>query len=385
MRDPERIKGCLLGGAVGDALGYAVEFMRLPEILAQYGEGGIRRYALTRGVAEISDDTQMSLFTANALLYGETQTRFFGVGKGPAGYFREAYLDWLSTQAFAWPLPEMLESPRIAWLLNVPALFSPRAPGNTCLTALASGGEGTIETPANHSKGCGGVMRVAPIGAYLAGKPGWDASKAALAGASAAAVTHGHPLGMIPAAALTHIVFTLACAETPDVAISVRCALDAMPALFGQTAYLPDFLRIMEKAVALAGADVPERDAIRTLGEGWVAEETLAIAVYCALKHPRDFEKAVVAAVNHNGDSDSTGAVTGNILGTALGADAIPPYYLNNLELRELIEELASDLYRDVPPDDRNAPNAIWVQKYVSADFTWTERGAAGNEPRQTT
>ena len=364
MKNLNKIRGCMLGGAVGDAL-------RLPQIVEKYGERGITRYELADGVARISDDTQMSLFTANALLYGETRGCMRGIGAGPVGYFRFAYLNWFATQGFSYPLPDKLEMPRISWLLQVPALFSARAPGNTCLTALAAGGNGTVKKPVNRSKGCGGVMRVAPIGVYFAGKPRWSAKDAALAGADAAAVTHGHELGYLPAAALAHIVYSLAAAETPDLLAAVRSSLETVRELFPQAQHMNEFTDIMEKAILLAGQDTEERAAVRQLGEGWVAEETLAIAVYCALKHPHDFEKAIVAAVNHDGDSDSTGAVTGNILGTALGADAIPAFYLKDLELRDVMEELAEDLFNDCQMEeygDYNDP--VWKRKYIYADYT---------------
>lgn len=101
----------------------------------------------------------------------------------------------------------------------------------------------------------------------------------------------------------------------------------------------------MKKAVKLSEKNYSDLDAIHKLGEGWVAEETLAIAVYCALKYENNFEKAIVTSVNHNGDSDSTGAVTGNIIGAYLGMDAIPQKFLDNLEISNVISEIAEDLY----------------------------------------
>ena len=94
----------------------------------------------------------------------------------------------------------------------------------------------------------------------------------------------------------------------------------------------------------LAHVDIDDKEAIRQLGEGWVAEETLAIAVYCALKYSDDFEQAVIAAVNHSGDSDSTGAVAGNILGASLGVSGIPDKFKDNLELKDVIIKMAGDL-----------------------------------------
>lgn len=215
------------------------------------------------------------------------------------------------------------------------------------MSALQAGGRGTVERPVNNSKGCGGVMRVAPIGVYFAGKAHWEQEKVDMAGAKAAAVTHGHELGYIPSAALVHIVCQLASAEKPDVFAAVLSSMEAMPKLFPEAGFMRYYLDLMDKAIDLSQKDVDDRNAIRQLGEGWVAEETLAIAVYCAIKHADSFEDAIVASVNHDGDSDSTGAVTGNILGTALGYTSIPDHYLEKLELRDIIEEISEDLYND--------------------------------------
>ena len=182
------------------------------------------------------------------------------------------------------------------------------------MDAIQSGAYGTIEHPINQSKGCGGVMRVAPIGLYFAGRDlGMDESD--LLGAQAAALTHGHELGYIPAAAFVHIIRMLVEDETVTIKEVVLDSITAMQQLFPQAKHLHEYTEIMRKAVRLAESEQSDLEAIYQLGEGWVAEETLAIAVFCAIRYSDDFEKAIIAAVNHNGDSDSTGAVTGNILG----------------------------------------------------------------------
>ena len=115
--------------------------------------------------------------------------------------------------------------------------------------------------------------------------------------------------------------------------------------------------------------------AIHQLGEGWVAEETLAIAVYSALKYERDFDKAIRTAVNHNGDSDSTGAVCGNILGTYLGYDAIPKKYKEHLELHDIIMEIADDLYNDCQISEYGPiRDEVWESKYVYSDYPARDR-----------
>lgn len=371
MRDLNRIKGCLVGGAVGDALGYAVEFSTLSEIIRKFGESGIKRYELDGGLARISDDTQMALFTANALLFGETRGQMRGIGAGPAGYFTEAYLDWYETQTEKYPLRDYHPS----WLVNFREFFSRRAPGGTCMSALQAGGRGTVERPVNNSKGCGGVMRVAPIGVYFAGKAHWEQEKVDMAGAKAAAVTHGHELGYIPSAALVHIVCQLASAEKPDVFAAVLSSMEAMPKLFPEAGFMRYYLDLMDKAIDLSQKDFDDRNAIRQLGEGWVAEETLAIAVYCAIKHADSFEDAIVASVNHDGDSDSTGAVTGNILGTALGYTSIPDHYLEKLELRDIIEEISEDLYNDCQMSEySDYRDPVWESKYIYVNYDKKKR-----------
>lgn len=100
----------------------------------------------------------------------------------------------------------------------------------------------------------------------------------------------------------------------------------------------------LERAVVLATHGTPWAERVESLGGGWVAEEALAIGVYCALVAGDDFERGMRLAVNHGGDSDSTGAITGNLLGAALGVGVIPQRWLEALELRDVIEQLADDL-----------------------------------------
>ena len=97
-------------------------------------------------------------------------------------------------------------------------------------------------------------------------------------------------------------------------------------------------------AKELADSDLPHEDAIARLGQGWIAEEALAISIYCTLV-ASNFKHGVILAVNHDGDSDSTGAIVGNLLGAMHGVKAIPAEWLKPLELRDVITELAEDLY----------------------------------------
>ena len=346
-----------------------MEFSTAAEIFRSYGPNGITRYDLNNAYnkALISDDTQMTLFTAVGLLFGMTRGELKGIGGDGTGFIRKAYLDWYMTQTRPFPLPEDYFS--VSWLINCSSFFHRRAPGNTCMSALLAGGNGTIDSPINNSKGCGGIMRVAPIGLYFIERRE-TIDSAARIGAEAAAVTHGHELGYIPAAALVHIIYSLASGRHSDILSAGQDSMSSMKRLFPNAQHMDEFQSVMEKAIALSESDITDVVAIHQIGGGWVAEETLAIAVYCALKYSHDFEKAIIASVNHNGDSDSTGAVTGNILGAYLGIDAIPDYYLNDLEMKDIILEIADDLYRDVPIDDSDhIHDQVWLRKYLYMDY----------------
>ena len=358
MRTRDRIRGSLMAGAAGDALGYAVEFMSRGSILAKYGLRGIAKFNLTReGKALISDDTQMTLFTACGMLMGVTRGYMRGIGGRPEKYVDKAYLDWYYTQT------GKNSRPSVTWLRNLPELAHRRGPGNTCLSACESLFQG--KEVHNNSKGCGGIMRVAPMALLMAGY--WARGKCPYhvfemdeAGAEVAAVTHKHPLAFLPAAMLTHLIFRVISMEEAEVKASItNIALETIEALsYIYKGEYEEHKRILTNltltALSLAANDKSDAENIRLLGEGWTGEEAWAIALYCAVRHIDSIEDALIAAVNHDGDSDSTGAVCGNIMGAIYGYEAIKRMNLfcpqghdfeQTLELSNIILALADDLY----------------------------------------
>ncbi len=333
-----RFLGCLLGGAVGDALGASVEFMKRAEILSRFGPKCITQYApVYGGLGKITDDTQMTLFTAEGLIRGWVRGCFKGITTYP-GVTAHAYLRWLQTQGER-PICDIdfgVDEP--GWLFQQRQLHSCRAPGNTCLSALRA--MSSLGEPArNDSKGCGGVMRVAPVGLFS-----WRLSQhespqdAFRLGTELAALTHGHPTGALTGGVLAVLILALT-----DGA-SLADALTASKAILRDEPSHEETLRAIELAEELVVSGLPHEEAIARLGQGWIAEEALAISIYCSLV-ARNFKHGVILAVNHDGDSDSTGAITGNLLGAMLGVKAIPAEWLEPLELREVITELAEDLY----------------------------------------
>ena len=336
----DRIRGSLIGGAVGDALGYPVEFIYSFEgIQARYGERGITRLDIHRsntGKAVVSDDTQMTLFTANGLLNAPQ------LGIEPKHAICRAYLEWLETQT------GQHKGKAECWIRDVPELNCRRAPGNTCITALTDIRRG--REPLNNSKGCGGVMRIAPIPLYAAVDGRMDILDADRLAGDAAEITHQHPLGFISAALMSHVIYRLALDENPTregLIEYIREGMGKLGDLFPRH-HLEDFemMGMAKVAIDLSANDRTDLQNIKALGEGWVGDEALAIALYCAIRHFDSFEDAMIASVNHGGDSDSTGAITGNILGAAIGYDAIPQFYKDDLEMHDLILHMADDLYR---------------------------------------
>lgn len=370
----DAIRGCIFGGAVGDALGYPVEFLREKQIFNRYGKDGITAYTrdAVSGKAQISDDTQMSLFTANGLLVGDTREAMRGIQGWPRGYVMKAYKDWLKTQEST--LQEVSRHERstsaggFSWLLDVPELYARRAPGNTCLSALQEGTEYNdyVKAKRNQSKGCGGIMRVAPLAVNY--QPS-DLRQLDLEGAQLAAITHGHSLGYMPAAVLVHVINRIV---FPPKGIKMALkeivleAKDTVALLFEGDSHLRELEDIIDRAVRLSENDAADLVNIHQLGEGWVAEETLGISLYCALRHQDDFSAGVIAAVNHSGDSDSTGAVTGNILGALLGYDAIADQWKDGLELSDVILEIADDLCHGcLLNESSHFEDPEWTEKYI--------------------
>lgn len=343
----DRIRGSLVGGAIGDALGYPVEFIySFEEIQKRYGEHGITRLdtkqywledAEQAGRAVVSDDTQMTLFTANGLLNAKKQGISLKYG------ICRAYIEWYLTQ-----IGKKSPKYRDCWLSDVPELNHRRAPGNTCMSSLDDIYRG--KDPMNNSKGCGGVMRIAPIPLYAAIQDRMNIEEADLLAGEAAEITHQHPLGYISAALMSHVIYRLARDIEPTQKSMKRYIMEGVDMIRKHyNAYHNDVERmaeLAERSIFLLDNGKTDLENIGHLGEGWTGDEALAIALYCSLKHFDSFEDAMIAAVNHGGDSDSTGAVTGNILGAAIGYESIPQFYKDDLEMHELILHMADDLYR---------------------------------------
>lgn len=316
----DRAKACLTIGALGDALGASVEFMSYGQITSTFGAGGIRFLDQAYGKkGAITDDTQMTLFAADGLISAYKRGAERGILGEYWGYTAMSYLRWLETQDY-----KNAEYPDLQWwgsseLYELVKAQGTRGPGNTCLSALKAVKK-SCEPANNDSKGCGTVMRVAPVGIFFASLTDELDEKALKniydEGVKDAAITHGN-ITAHHSSGLLAVIYALTL-NGSDLAVAVRQSLDEFAT--------PDISELCEKAVKLA-EQPPSRENLELLGEGWIAEEAMAIGLYCALLCTTQNMPVIDAlrlSVNHSGDSDSTGAITGNLIGISRGMDAVP-------------------------------------------------------------
>ena len=334
----DAIRGCMLGGAVGDALGAPIEFMSKSAIQQKYGKDGVQDYVeFADGTGAITDDTQMALFTAEGILRAYVRGHEKGICS-PASVVNFAYQRWLKTQGYPAHAPaDALDS---GWLIKEKQLFSCRAPGMTCLSAL----EQNTPHVENNSKGCGTVMRLAPAGLFF------EPESAYQYGCEFSAITHGHPTGITAGGAFAMLISYLRHGKT------LTAALDLVEK------HLESDSNAAETRAAVRKARTA--DTISELGEGWVAEEALAIGIYCALHHQWNFKAGVLNAINITGDSDSTGCIAGHILGVLNGENAIPEKWRKNLQEYNIVSQISDDIHTRFEENSAGHVTENWWQKY---------------------
>ena len=337
----DRYLGCMLGGATGDALGFIIEFDSWATIKKKYGPYGLRTVLkldvnTRRGTKP--DDTQVARFTADGLLWALQENI-----AAAEGMYR-SYMRWYYTQT-----KTVIRRDQETWMKRQPheeaqgydimaeqELYARRAPGLTCMDVLSSGRRGRMGMKLNTSKGCGTVMRVAPVGLFYAG----DVEEAFYVGCQSGVLTHGNPTGYLAAGTLSAIV-SLVVRDLP-----FRKALQIAEDILKEYDHNEEVLQALARAREEAVSDRDPIASLERIGPGWVAEEALAAAVYCLLKTDT-FKDAVIMACNHDGDSDSCGAVCGNIGGALYGVADIPHNWTSHLECSDLLQHLGKCLYEE--------------------------------------
>ncbi|MEU4599349.1 ADP-ribosylglycohydrolase family protein [Nocardia sp. NPDC023988] len=371
------VHGCLIGGAIGDALGAPIETMSLRKIRDEYGYLGVTDEA---DQLRISEETQLTAFTVEALIRGSVRARAKGIGGATLGLLQQGMLVWLRGQVGELPeQPTALHSS----LAGHRELVEQRGVANSVYTSLRAAAErreptnplGTRDRPINNSKGSGALMRSAPCGfGYAADRSGAALTAIFELGCDTAALTHGHPSGWLPAGVLAALVYQM------SRGIGTKTALERALAELATYPHHEETTAALDAAITLAArtarpARVPRPEDLETLGEGWIGPEALAIAVYAMLAAETVggpghviVRTGLLLSVNHSGDSDATGSIAGSLLGARYGRGALPHRWSRTVDARPVLERLATDYCTEFgltpPRDEHGQPTRDWFDRY---------------------
>ncbi|MEU6886531.1 ADP-ribosylglycohydrolase family protein [Streptomyces viridosporus] len=324
-----RVRGTLLGAAVGDALGAPVDGLDLDTIRRAHGAGGLADLAPAYGRrGAVTHHTQLTLFSVDGLIRAQVR-RDTGAWHPPTDLHR-AYLRWATTQR-DWGPDERREED--GWLAREEWLYARRDPARALLIGLGDETMGTPAAPKNPAEaGPEAAARSAPFGLLV----GWEPQLVAQLAVECAAQTHGRPTACLAAGAYAVIVHALARGEHLDAAVQQTLAL-----LAARPGHEP-VSEALQQALGAVRQGVPTPERVTRLVGAATAEGAVAAAVYCALVG-EDVRHGLRLSVNHDGPSAATGALTGGLLGALHGETALPPAWLVELEGRPTILELADD------------------------------------------
>ena len=354
-------RGCLLGLAVGDAMGYTVDDRSLEQIRTDYGPEGLLGYDLVNGYADVTSYTQLAAFSCNGLLLGLTRGQMQGVMAPYVRYIALAEREWSQTQRYSGNVGR-----NACWVSKEREFRGRRCMDTRMLDTLNRGRPGSMEEPVNRFVTPGAITVAIPVGMFF-NPLRMDREEIDRLGAEAVALTHGAPQAFLAGAALAHIISRILWDGANDLKELVRETMDALQAHFGREYRQASEIREgLNMALRLAAShNVSCSEAMEQLRCTTMAE-ILAGGIYAALCYPNNFDEAMITAVNHSGCSAAVGAVTGAVLGARLGEEEIPEFYLEPLEPAALLRELADDMFQGCPMERGGRLfDEAWDRKYI--------------------
>ncbi|MFE4665262.1 ADP-ribosylglycohydrolase family protein [Streptomyces sp. NPDC056716] len=324
-----RVRGTLLGVAVGDALGAPVDRLALDGIRAAYGAEGVTDLAPAYGRrGAVTHLTQLTLFSVDGLIRAQVR-RDTGAWHPPTDLHR-AYLRWAATQRDWGPDERRAED---GWLAREEWLYARRDPTRALLLGLGDETMGTLEAPKNPAAtGPEAAARSAPFGLLV----GWEPQLVVQLAVECAAQTHGDPVAYLAAGAYAVVVHTLARGDSLDGAVQRALSL-----LSARPGHQP-VSAALQLALGAVRQGIPTPARVTELTGDGTADSALSAAVYCALVG-EDVRHSLRLATNQDGPSAATAALTGGLLGALHGETALPPAWLAELEGRPTLLELADD------------------------------------------
>lgn len=346
-------QGCLLGLAVGDALGFTVDSKTLDEICDSYGSNGLLGYDLQNEYADVTSYTQIAAYTANGLLLGATQSG------SRLPYLSLGLKEWTRSQHY-YRDPERT----YCWIAKLPAFRRRNCRDARMLDVLRLRTFGTPDKPSNRDNGPGALTEAVSIGLFYDPRRMTPPQIGELA-AKAIALTHGSREAYLSGVVLAYCIAGLM--QEPDLPLADQflAAIQVMEHQFAshEAKELGDSLRqVVEMSRNINRSVREEIEALHCQTAG----ECLAGAMFASLTCGGDFDTAMVTAVNHSGSSSAVGALTGAILGAKLGIEALPDFYLESIEPRKALMELSQDLLCSTPTTGLYDDD--WDQKYVQGE-----------------
>ncbi len=354
-------RGCLLGLAVGDAMGYTVDKRNLTEIRRDYGPNGLLGYDLANGYADVTSYTQIAAFACNGLLIGMTRSRVLGKKAPLIKYLELSLREWAAYQR-----PYGRPQQSFSWLLRKPEMCRRHCMDTRMLDTLSRPESGTPEQPVNNFDHPGGITAAIGVGLLFGGRQAAP-EKVERLGGEAVALTFGNPEVYMTGEALTHMISGLVRDPGCDLKTLAMETGELIRQRYGHRfSQAFEVATCLRNAVTLAESPgVRSVDAMERLGCGSAAQ-VLGGAVYACLASAEDFDRAMIIAVNHSGRSAAVGALAGAILGIRLGEEALPDFYLESLEPALILQELADDLYTGCPMDAGSKIFDLdWDYKYL--------------------
>ena len=376
----DKVRACFLLGAIGDTLGAPLEGIKdLQTIIAAHGEHGLKEIIAFNNAygtgknfppGRITDDTTMTMTTAAAMVLAKDANDW----KELSGLIWQGYLNWGVPQEDGAPLAKHIDA-AIQWPENAKNFWFYCGAGAGTMAALMQDKPGTIAEPVNYdcvirgkqvkgpNPGCGGMMRVAPLA--LMDLPD---DKIFELGCKSAALTHGHPEAFVATGAVA--LLTHYAAQDIDMAEAVRKTSDMLERYRDKPEYATGVdacvtaLELAAERAAEEPGDLHVMDRLpKELGytNAFLAVPVLMHTAYALLSAPvapdeAGLKSTLALSVSHSGDSDSVGAIVGNVLGARHGMQIIPKDWLDALVQRADIEKMADDVTAVIAPGKDPAP-----------------------------
>lgn len=347
-------RGCLLGLAVGDAMGYTIDEMTWDEIQGTYGPNGLLGYDLqAQDYAQITSFTQYTAFLCNGLMLSVTR------GKADRLRFgRLALQEWIRSQRYFRDPEETW-----CWVAKLPQFRRKDCRDARMQDSLRPESYGTMEAPRNRNAGPGAITAAVASGVFY-NPQRMTPEQVGMLAAELIALTHGDPEAFLSGVVLAYTIAGIL--QEPELPLEMQFQ-QAIAVMDGQ--FRNRFSQTEALARQLRDAILFAKSGTVTAQEGMEqlnctdAASCLAGAIFACLAGGEDFDNAIIIAVNHSGMSAAVGAVTGAILGAKLQVDALPEFYLESLDCRRELEILADDMFCGTPA--LGVFNEEWDRKYV--------------------